>query len=142
MNLTKILVGVDGSEQSDRAVATAVEFARRFEATVLVAHVLPFFVLPTELPPEQITQLENDRRAFGEQVLAHAQAKVTAANLRAGTVLLEGAPAEALSDLAAREDASMLVVGSRGRGAVARVLLGSTSDRLVHICARPVLVVH
>jgi len=34
------------------------------------------------------------------------------------------------------------VVGSRGRGAVTRVLLGSTSDRLINICEKPVLIVH
>jgi nucleotide-binding universal stress UspA family protein len=39
-------------------------------------------------------------------------------------------------------DAQLVVVGSRGQGLVRRVMLGSVSDRLVHICTRPVLVFH
>jgi nucleotide-binding universal stress UspA family protein len=53
-----------------------------------------------------------------------------------------GGPAETLADRADRMDADLVVVGSRGLGAVKRAFLGSTSNRLVHICKRPVLVVH
>jgi len=47
-----------------------------------------------------------------------------------------------VAEAAAAPDVSLVVVGSRGQGAVARVLLGSVSDRLVHVCPKPILVVH
>jgi nucleotide-binding universal stress UspA family protein len=56
--------------------------------------------------------------------------------------VLEGRVAEQLARFVNDRQASLVVVGSRGLGAVARVLLGSVSDRLVHICEQPVLLVH
>jgi nucleotide-binding universal stress UspA family protein len=64
------------------------------------------------------------------------------AGARAATQVLYGPPAETLAEAASAGDADLLVVGSRGHGAVARVLLGSTSDRVVHVASMPVLVVH
>ena len=55
--------------------------------------------------------------------------------------MLSGPPAEALVEAAASTEADLLVVGSHGHGAVARVLLGSTTDRVVHLAGCPVLVV-
>jgi nucleotide-binding universal stress UspA family protein len=52
-----------------------------------------------------------------------------------------GGPAEVLAELARTEKVDLVVVGHRGRGAVARLLLGSVADRLTQISPRPVLVV-
>jgi nucleotide-binding universal stress UspA family protein len=62
--------------------------------------------------------------------------------VQAETSVLSGSPAETLAEAAAAPDVDLVVLGSRGRGAVARVLLGSVSDRLIHISPKPVLVVH
>ena len=56
--------------------------------------------------------------------------------------MLYGAPAEAIAEEGAASDVGLVVMGSRGHGAVARMFLGSVSDRLVHISSKPVLVVH
>jgi len=59
----------------------------------------------------------------------------------AETIVEKGAPAETLAALAAAGDVDLVVVGHRGRNAVARALMGSVADRLVQICSKPVLVV-
>jgi nucleotide-binding universal stress UspA family protein len=53
---------------------------------------------------------------------------------------LEGPVAERLAEVAEQDGYDLVVVGSRGRNAVARMFLGSVADRLVHICKKPVLV--
>jgi nucleotide-binding universal stress UspA family protein len=58
------------------------------------------------------------------------------------TKVLSGPPAETISEAAAAPDVDLVVAGSRGQGAVARALLGSVTDRLVHVCPKPILVVH
>ena len=52
-----------------------------------------------------------------------------------------GAPAETIADFADEQHFDLVVVGNKGRGAVSRVLIGSTADRLVHICKQAVMVV-
>ena len=52
-----------------------------------------------------------------------------------------GPAAETISELADAEGYDLVVVGSTGKGAVKRMLLGSVADRLVHTCTKPVLVV-
>ena len=67
-------------------------------------------------------------------------AKLGESGVQADTLVLSGSPAESLAEAALSGEVDLVVVGSRGRGAVARVLLGSVSDRLVHISHKPVLV--
>jgi nucleotide-binding universal stress UspA family protein len=74
-------------------------------------------------------------------VLAEMSQGVPRPNTPVETSLLEGRTAEALAEEAKRDDIRMVIVGHRGRGAAARVLLGSVADRLVQICPKPVLVV-
>jgi nucleotide-binding universal stress UspA family protein len=120
----------------------AVELAEKTRAEVTCAYVVP----PPFYPPEAIyvpTQdyLDAEKRV-GEQALAQAKALVEKGGAKADTLLLQGSPGEAL--VAAAEgspEVEMVVVGSRGRNALARVLLGSVADRVVHLSKKPVLVV-
>lgn len=129
----RILVGVDGSKTSDQAVDWAAEEARQRGATLRVVHVFP----------------ADSRGAIRDRsVWAAGQRLVSAAADRArqrlGSTavvaeLLEGPPAEALVTESQRS--SLVVVGSRGHGGFAALLLGSTSVDLASHAACPVAVI-
>ena len=89
-----------------------------------------------------IATVEKEHRNYAEGVLESARAAVQGPDLETSTCVLFGAPAECIAEEATAPDVGLVVVGSRGHGAVARMFLGSVSDRLVHICSKPVLVVH
>lgn len=136
--MRRILVAIDGSQQASKALSVAAELAAKLEGALRVVHTLPHFdgaAEPWFRPFAQAAE-EDARRMVERSVAALAlrPAEVT-------TVLLHGTAAEAISEEAQRWDAELVVIGSRGQGSVKRVLLGSVSDRLVHICERPVLVV-
>lgn len=139
--MKRILVGVDGSEPSMKAAQLAAEIAIRFGARVTLAYVVPRLLLPPDAYGLTVADVEQEHRVFGEKLLAHALARLEESGVQVDTVVLSGPPAEGLAELAQAIDVDLVAVGSRGRGAVARMLLGSVTDRLVHICPKPVLVV-
>lgn len=140
-----ILIATDGSPAASAAVVAGLEAAVAMQATVRFIHAES--PLAEELyaqyplqgpPPEEI--LARDR------VLAAAVARAREAGVEAEVELLAG---EHSADLAAElvgmaegTEASMIVVGSRGRGPVAGTVLGSVSQSLVTHATIPVLVVH
>ncbi len=135
--MKKILVAIDGSEAAMHAVRTAVTLAKGLHADLTLAHVVP----PTFVPPEVpfgVQPWTDEAVQAGERLLeaAAAEAGVTCDRLN-----VTGSPAERLADIAEQGGFDLVVVGSKGRGAVARMLVGSVTDRLVHICKRPILVV-
>jgi nucleotide-binding universal stress UspA family protein len=139
--MKRILVGVDGSEPSMKAAQLAAEIAIRFGARVTLAYVVPRLLLPPDAYGLTVADVEQEHRVFGEKLLAHALTRLGESGVQVDTVVLSGPPAEGLAESAQAVDVDLVVVGSRGRGAVARMLLGSVTDRLVHICPKPVLVV-
>jgi nucleotide-binding universal stress UspA family protein len=139
--MKRILVGVDGSEPSMKAAQLAAEIAIRFGARVTLAYVVPRLLLPPDAYGLTVADVEQEHRVFGEKLLAHALTRLEESGVQVDTVVLTGPPAEGLAESAQAIDVDLVAVGSRGRGAVARMLLGSVSDRLVHICPKPVLVV-
>jgi nucleotide-binding universal stress UspA family protein len=140
--MEKVLVAVDGSEQSLKAARLAADIAVRLGAALRLVHVIPKVPLPADVYGLKMAELEREHHAYAEGILAKAAAQLERPGLKVETSVLDGAPAERLAEEAAAPGVGMVVVGSRGHGAVARVLLGSVSDRLVHISSRPVLVVH
>jgi len=139
--ISKIVVGLDGSDGAMQAARMAVEIAAKFEAKVLLYYVVPPVALPPEAGGAEMTIIESNRSA-GEEVLASVKKAIAQPGLEVETAIGFGPAAETLADMAAAQNADLVVVGSRGRGAVARVLLGSVADRLSHICNRPLLIVH
>jgi nucleotide-binding universal stress UspA family protein len=128
---TPIVVGVDGTKSGLDAVALAARLARATGDPMLVVSVYP-----------------DGSRGVGEASAVH---KETSAALDAARRLLESVPAEfrtvgstsaarGLTEFGEQVDARALVVGSTHRGALGRVLSGSTAERLLHGTACPVAV--
>ena len=140
--MKRILVGVDGSEASLHAARLAADIALRFGARLTLAYVVPRLLLPPDAYGLTIVEVEQEHHAHAGRLLADALTKLGEVGIEVDTQVLSGGAAEGLTEAAAAPDVGMVVVGSRGRGAVARMLLGSVTSRLVHICTKPVLVAH
>ncbi|HYQ80748.1 MAG TPA: universal stress protein [Anaeromyxobacteraceae bacterium] len=140
--MKRILVAVDGSEASLKAARMAADVAVRFGARMTLAYVIPRLLLPPDVYGLTLAEVEREQRTHADNLVAEARTRLGDVGVPVETSVLSGSPAETLAEAAAAPDVDLVVLGSRGRGAVARVLLGSVSDRLVHISPKPVLVVH
>jgi nucleotide-binding universal stress UspA family protein len=145
--MAKIVVGYDGSDASRDAVRFAVEEGELRRVLVEVVHAwtappappVDSIALTPEINyyPELLAQLRDG----AEQRVAVVVDEVTAGkqDVQVEGVAIEGAPAAVLLDEAERE-ALMVVVGSRGRGGFARLLLGSVSEQVARHAPCPVVI--
>jgi nucleotide-binding universal stress UspA family protein len=146
--MKRILVGVDGSEPSNRAVELAAQLALPAKAQVTVAYVVDPITYPLQGYPSEIINAEaaaevaRQERRLGELLTASAAERLRSQGVAVETQVLNGNPPAELAEAAERGDYDLVAIGSTGKGAVKRMLLGSTSDRLVRLSKRPVLVVH
>lgn len=140
--MKRILVAVDGSEVSSRAVERCGDIAEKFGSKVTVVHVaVPLFV-PPEPYGTHTAALEEATREYGKQLTGDATKALRDRGIDAEPLFLSGAPAELIVEASKSDDVDLVVVGSHGRGAVGRMLLGSVSDRVIRLSPKPVLVVH
>jgi nucleotide-binding universal stress UspA family protein len=139
-----IIVGLDGSHHSQRALEVAINEAalRQAPLTVIAVHqvVAGYSGHGVAFPGDD---------ALAEKARQAAQAEVDGVVARLGgsrpssvTVRgVSGLPAEAILDAAKDADADMIVVGSRGAGGFSRLLMGSVSSQVAHHAHVPVLIV-
>jgi nucleotide-binding universal stress UspA family protein len=139
--MKKILVAVDGSDESQRAARLAADMAARFGAGLTLVHSIPPLLIPPDAYGFDVGSILGDQEKAAEQLLRAAEAKLERTDVRIARAFVHGPPAETVAKLAESEAFDLVVVGSRGRNAAARVLLGSVSDRLAHICQKPLLIV-
>jgi nucleotide-binding universal stress UspA family protein len=135
----KILIGIDDSEAALKGARTAQPIVKAYEAQVVLLYVVRPVILPGDAPWIPSDEINAAELKHAERVLE--QAAKDLGWPEAERLVKVGTAAETLEDVADQIDASLIVVGSTGKGAVKRLLLGSTADRLVHISSRPVLVV-
>src|SRR5258708_626850 len=123
--LEKIIVGYDGDETGDEALALATGLARTFDSELLVAHVFDDLVAKVS---EVASAAVSTQVA---EVIARAAALLDE-GIRGKTVEIPGeSPARELLALAEAEQAELIVVGSRRLGPVQRITLGSVSDAVL-----------
>ena len=139
--MQKIVVGVDGSPGARRALEWALDEAALRSATVVAVHAwqLPY-VVSTPLGVVSVP-VDDDATAEAEAELAAAIDEVAAAHpsITVERQVVFGSPAATLIE--AGQDAALIVVGSRGHGGFAGLLLGSVSHQLAHHAPCPVVIV-
>lgn len=139
--MKRILVATDGSPSALEATRFGIELAAEHEAELVIAHV----VRELDVIPATVLQIggvfphEPDATDLG--MLEDAAALAAEHGVTATTVLLRGDTVPELVRYADAHDVELVVVGSRGRGAVAGALLGSVSQALLHDARRPVAIV-
>jgi universal stress protein A len=131
--LKKILVPVDFSDCSEKAFQYAAAFARQFGADLTLLFVVQPYPPTLEMgeidPIGEVTEeLEGLRRKVPSSV-------------RAGTVLRRGEPAFEIVKAARELGVDLIIISTHGRAGVARVLMGSTAEKVVRHSGCPVLVV-
>lgn len=139
-----VLVGVDGSPASNAAVVWAARDAEMKHLPLTVVHVVNTDVAtwPPMPYPETwaVWQEDEGRKVVAEAVKIAEEAVLTDRKLTIKTELVHSTPVTAMIEMS--NDAAILVVGSAGRGAVARLLLGSMSASVVRHANCPVAIIH
>ena len=158
--ITKILVGVDGSENSEKALTYALEIAEKFSASVLILNVFQtppeveyqlgmFQQAPTSgYSGEQMGYQSNmasfikDLRNIHEAVLIGASERAVKLKpaLKITAELKEGDASSQIVETAANGQFDLIVLGHRGNSKIEELFLGSTSERVVHQAKCPVLI--
>jgi nucleotide-binding universal stress UspA family protein len=133
-----VVIATDGSESAEQAVVEGARVARTLGRTAVLVYARPA-IGPLGEPYYQ--EKLNEQLAYARTALERAQALVDGEGCEADEEILEGSPAERIVELARLRDAPLIVVGSRGHGAVAGALLGSVASAIIHRSDRPVLVV-
>ena len=133
-----IIWATDGSETAERALSTALELTAEADGRLLVVHAnerlggraggVPVFANEADL-----------QREFAAKVDDLSQSGVKASFHVVGGLNTD--PADLIAEVAKEADADLIVVGTRGHGRVAGMLLGSVTQRLLHVAPCPVLAV-
>jgi nucleotide-binding universal stress UspA family protein len=157
--ITKILVGVDGSKNSEKALDNALDLAEKFSASILILNVFqpppelgynvamqfPVTGLPQDTisNPSNLSVFIQDLRKVHEEILSNAAERAIKLKpmLKITTELREGNTPSQIIATAAEGGFDLIVLGHLGNSDIKEFLLGSTSERVVHQASCAVLIV-
>ncbi len=135
----KILVLVDGSEFSLNAAKAAASIADKFSGKLTLLHVVSKSFTKTTMP--DLEQEIAGLRAEGGQILAAAMSAIGKTEEELDTILSWGNPMDIILEEIEDEGYDLIVMGSRGLGAIKGLLMGSVSERISRSVKCPVLIV-
>ncbi|MGB6473666.1 MAG: universal stress protein [Candidatus Sulfotelmatobacter sp.] len=135
-----VLIATDFSDASDRALAYALAIAHRYGCALSVVHAIkpePREQIPMEPLPREL----NRRRFEAEQQMKNLSEKAGLSDLEHDLLLEQGPVWDVLASVIQREKADLLVLGTRGRGGLKKLALGSVAEEVLHLAPCPVLTV-
>jgi len=139
----KILIPTDGSEFGQDALQQGLDLARMSggEVTILYAIESPYepFQNYAAQPPEYTKKLMSDFKAHAQKILSRIAAEAESKGVHTRTVIVEEHPVPAILEAAKEHD--LVVMATHGRKGIDRVMMGSVTDKVLHNCSTPVLVV-
>lgn len=145
MKISNILVATDFSPSAVNAVSTAVEYARQFQAQLIILHAYRVDIPVASpltgggyvLPDGFFEQLAKEARLRVEKAASEASAK----GISAIGIAVDRHPANAIVDEAKARKVDLIVMGTRGLTGIKHLALGSVADRVVRTAPCPVLTV-
>lgn len=135
----KILVPLDGSEHSLKALTVAVQIAQKFNGKITLVHVYSIGGLASY--PTPVQEFIEAIRKVGAGILADGEKRVRAEGVHVETLLLEGHAVEQIVKTCREGKFDLVVMGVRGLSKIKEMLLGSVSDGVTRHAHCPVLVV-
>jgi nucleotide-binding universal stress UspA family protein len=151
----KILVPLDGSDHSVRALEKAVQIARKFSGKVTLIYAYSVSMQPIILPEPttlssptipiltaaEISRVVEAARTTGERILKDGEVRAKTEGVAVKAMLVEGHAVQEIVRTAKEDNFDLIVMGARGVSHIRSLLLGSVSDGVIHHALCPVLVV-
>jgi len=142
----RILVPLDGSPLSVRAIPFALALARKFESEVILLRVLdiPTPTAPTSHPEVTIGWVREAREYAHREAQSYLDARqreVYQQGIKVRALMRDRSPAEDILDVAAAEKVDLIVMTTHGQGGLARWTFGSVANKIAHHSPCPVLLV-
>ena len=135
---SKILVAIDGSTSAKRAFAQSLYLASKCDSRLETVH-----VVPCEFGGDSVNTFElvEELKTKGKKILEQCKKIAARNNISIKTTSELGDPAKIIIKLAKSNDFDLIIMGSRGRGALKELLLGSVTQKVAHHAKCPVMVV-
>lgn len=140
---SKILVAVDGSQCAEKALKSAVDLAKKYNAKLILIHVVlrQLAVAPSQAGVIATSVFVKEMEVEGKEIITKAEAFVKTEGVECACKMIQGVPAEEIVKTARDEGVDLIVMGSRGLTEVRAFLLGSVSDKVSHHAKCPTLIV-
>jgi nucleotide-binding universal stress UspA family protein len=137
LELSKILVAVDGSKYSDKAFEYAISIIQNYKQQLLIVHVIENL---GNIGYSNFNQLKQDSQIILHKYITKAESKGLKSSLR--IIEDEGnSPAEKILDISEKEKVDTIIVGTKGQKPSEQFLLGSTSYKVAHYSKCTVIIV-
>jgi nucleotide-binding universal stress UspA family protein len=150
----RVLVPLDGSRLSTKALKYAVELVKRFDSDIILLRV----VTPTTPMPAgdsagmesaaaaamamEAAELQDKTKANrARQYLNAKNRQITAQGVKCSTHIIVGTPARVINQVAKKEKAGLIVMTTHGRSGIKRAILGSVADQVIRESGLPVLAI-
>ncbi len=146
LNMSEILVPLDGSPLAEAVLEPVAAIARLWDAEICLVQVVSPVILTSDpvlpFPNDYSDQMMQMRREEAQDYVRDVAERLREAGVRAsGVAVIGGGVAETLLDLGRPERVGLMATATHGRGGVRRLVLGSVADKLVRAAQVPVLVV-
>ncbi len=129
---TSILVPIDGSDNSYRALDAALLLSEKLGSSITVVNVMEQVPITHIESEKLLSELLEAYKKENQEILSKCSNIATEKGLSIKTLLLQGNPASVILDYSKKEKFDLVIMGSRGMGKFKQLILGSVSSKIVH----------
>lgn len=139
-SFNRIILPVDGSESSDKAVEKSLYLAKKTDLPIISLYIIDMNIYSKTLSSDQVSEqwkaiLSNE----GDSILKDIKKRAEKHNINVKTRMLEGSPSEEIMNTAGKND--LIIMGIKGKSAIDRILIGSVSENVLHHSSSTVMIV-
>lgn len=138
----RILAPLDGSDTGEAALHHVVELARKTGASIILFHVIPeVHTVESRILGKEFNKFVRAMHEAGQEYLDKVATRIAEKGIEVTTKIAHGDPAETIVDTAVIEKVDLIAMSTHGRSGIARWLLGSVADKIIHESKLPLWLV-